>query len=111
MTIRPRPASVPGASTDCQRMSHRGSQALAGRRVILGPSGWICWASHLGGGGTMFEAIELTRSYFAALERGVTGDELAAFYGPEAVQEEYPNRLMPTGAGGRWPRSGMRSCT
>jgi ketosteroid isomerase-like protein len=41
---------------------------------------------------------ELTRSYFAALERGVTGDELAAFYHPDVVQEEFPNRLLPNGA-------------
>ena len=41
---------------------------------------------------------ELTRSYFAALERGVTGDELAAFYHSDVVQEEFPNRLLPNGA-------------
>jgi ketosteroid isomerase-like protein len=43
------------------------------------------------------EALELTRRYFAALERGVTGDALAAFYAPEVVQEEFPNRLVPGG--------------
>src|SRR4051794_36994477 len=41
---------------------------------------------------------ELTREYFAALERGVTGDALAALYHPDVVQEEYPNRLLPGGA-------------
>jgi ketosteroid isomerase-like protein len=46
----------------------------------------------------MAEALELTRRYFAALEAGATGDALAAFYAPEAVQEEFPNRLLPHGA-------------
>lgn len=41
---------------------------------------------------------ELTRAYFDALERGVTGDALAAFYHPDVVQEEFPNRLLPNGA-------------
>ena len=41
---------------------------------------------------------ELTRRYFAALERGATGDDLAALYDPAVVQEEFPNRLLPTGA-------------
>jgi ketosteroid isomerase-like protein len=44
------------------------------------------------------EVLELTRRYFAALEAGATGDALAAFYAPEAVQEEFPNRLSPSGA-------------
>lgn len=41
---------------------------------------------------------ELTLRYFAALERGSTGDALAALYHPDVVQEEFPNRLMPNGA-------------
>jgi ketosteroid isomerase-like protein len=41
---------------------------------------------------------ELTRQYFAALERGATGDALAALYDPDVIQEEFPNRLMPGGA-------------
>jgi ketosteroid isomerase-like protein len=44
------------------------------------------------------EVLDLTRRYFAALEAGATGDTLAAFYAPEAVQEEFPNRLNPHGA-------------
>src|SRR5262245_61890358 len=40
---------------------------------------------------------ELTRQYFAALERGVTGEALAAFYDPAVIQEEFPNRLAPGG--------------
>jgi ketosteroid isomerase-like protein len=45
----------------------------------------------------MAEVLELTRRYFAALEAGATGDALAAFYAPEVVQEELPNRLSPQG--------------
>ncbi len=40
----------------------------------------------------------LTRRYFAALEQGATGDALAAFYDAAVVQEEFPNRLLPSGA-------------
>src|SRR5215831_16546224 len=46
----------------------------------------------------MADALELARRYFAALEGGATGEELAAFYAPEVVQEEFPNRLSPQGA-------------
>jgi ketosteroid isomerase-like protein len=42
--------------------------------------------------------LDLTRRYFAALEAGATGEALAAFYAPEVVQEEFPNRLTPHGA-------------
>jgi ketosteroid isomerase-like protein len=42
--------------------------------------------------------MELVRRYFAALEGGVTGEALAAFYGPDVVQEEFPNRFTPQGA-------------
>lgn len=38
------------------------------------------------------------RAYIAAIEGGAVGDELAAFYHPDAVQDEYPNRLFPAGA-------------
>jgi ketosteroid isomerase-like protein len=44
------------------------------------------------------EVLELTRRYFAALAAGATGQTLAAFYAPEVVQEEFPNRLNPHGA-------------
>jgi ketosteroid isomerase-like protein len=43
------------------------------------------------------EVMEPTRRYFAALEGGATGEALAAFYAPEVVQEEFPNRLNPHG--------------
>jgi ketosteroid isomerase-like protein len=42
--------------------------------------------------------IETARRYLAAVEGGATGDALAAFYTPDAVQEELPNRFMPNGA-------------
>jgi ketosteroid isomerase-like protein len=44
------------------------------------------------------DLLELTRRYFAAVEGGATGEALAAFYAPEVVQEEFPNRLAPHGA-------------
>jgi ketosteroid isomerase-like protein len=45
----------------------------------------------------MMDVRELTRQYFAALERGAVGDALATFYTPDVVQEEFPNRLVPNG--------------
>jgi ketosteroid isomerase-like protein len=38
-----------------------------------------------------------TRAFIAAVEGGAVGEELAAFYHPDVVQEEYPNRLTPMG--------------
>ena len=35
------------------------------------------------------------RAYVAAVEGGAVGDDLAAFYHPDAVQYEFPNRLVP----------------
>jgi ketosteroid isomerase-like protein len=46
----------------------------------------------------MADALELTRRYFTALEAGATGEALSAFYAPEVVQLEFPNRLSPLGA-------------
>jgi ketosteroid isomerase-like protein len=45
----------------------------------------------------MADAQELALRYVDALSRGATGDELAAFYAPDVVQEEFPNRLAPQG--------------
>ena len=42
--------------------------------------------------------LETTRRYFQALEQGVTGEALAAFFHPEARQREFPNRLVAQGA-------------
>ena len=46
----------------------------------------------------MADMLELTRRYFAALEGGATGEALAAYYAPEAIQDEFPNRLYAHGA-------------
>jgi ketosteroid isomerase-like protein len=37
------------------------------------------------------------RAYIAAVEGGAVGDDLANFYHPDAVQYEFPNRLIPRG--------------
>ncbi len=42
--------------------------------------------------------LDFIRRYLSAIEQGATGEALAAFYTPDAVQEEFPNRLVPTGA-------------
>jgi len=42
--------------------------------------------------------IELAKRYLRALEAGAVGDELAAFFTADVVQEELPNRLVPAGA-------------
>lgn len=38
------------------------------------------------------------RAYIAAVEGGAVGDDLAAFYHPDVIQHEFPNRLTPNGA-------------
>ena len=40
----------------------------------------------------------VARAYLAAIERGATGDELAAFFASDVIQQEFPNRLMANGA-------------
>ena len=47
---------------------------------------------------TETDNLALVRRYLAAVASGTTGDALAAFYAPEVVQEEFPNRLMAAGA-------------
>lgn len=42
--------------------------------------------------------LALAYRYLAALEAGTVGDALAAFFTPDVVQEEFPNRLLPAGA-------------
>jgi len=44
------------------------------------------------------DKVELARRYLAAIERGAVGEELAAFFTPDAVQEELPNRMAPEGS-------------
>ena len=38
------------------------------------------------------------RRYYDAIQRGVVGDDLADFYTPDVVQEEFPNQFLPRGA-------------
>ena len=47
---------------------------------------------------TESDNLALVRRYLAAVASGATGDTLAAFYAPDVVQEEFPNRLMANGA-------------
>jgi ketosteroid isomerase-like protein len=42
--------------------------------------------------------LEIVKRYLAAIEAGATGGALAAFFAPDVVQEEFPNRLTPNGA-------------
>jgi ketosteroid isomerase-like protein len=42
--------------------------------------------------------LQAARRYLSAVESGATGDALAAFFTDDVVQEEFPNRLVPTGA-------------
>jgi len=42
--------------------------------------------------------LERARAYLRALEAGASFDELAEFFTPDCVQEEFPNRLVPNGA-------------
>jgi ketosteroid isomerase-like protein len=42
--------------------------------------------------------VAIALKYLAAIERGSVGEELAAFFTPDVIQEEFPNRLVPDGA-------------
>ncbi len=42
--------------------------------------------------------LDTARRYLDAVERGVDGAALAEFFAPDVRQEEFPNRLVPTGA-------------
>ena len=42
--------------------------------------------------------IAIARRYLQAIEAGSTGADLAAFFTPDVVQEEFPNRLVTQGA-------------
>jgi len=43
------------------------------------------------------EHVAIVRRYFDAVGRQATGEELAAFYDPSVIQEEFPNRFVPNG--------------
>jgi ketosteroid isomerase-like protein len=47
--------------------------------------------------------LETAFAYLRAVEGGATGEALARWFTPDVVQEEFPNRLVPTGA-----RRGLR---
>jgi|SRR5688572_134377 hypothetical protein len=44
------------------------------------------------------DLLDITKQYLLALEEGATGERLAAFYTADALQEEFPNRLLANGA-------------
>lgn len=46
----------------------------------------------------MNDNLELARQYLAAIEGMGDCKELAGFFSPDVVQDEFPNRLVPTGA-------------
>ena len=46
----------------------------------------------------MSSNLDTARRYLAALEQGGDCQALAEFFAPEVIQEEFPNRLVPTGA-------------
>lgn len=43
------------------------------------------------------ENLSTIRSYLTALASGITGEQLAGYFTPDAVQVEFPNRLNPNG--------------
>ena len=42
--------------------------------------------------------LDLATRYLEAIQSGMTGDELAGFFSPDVVQEEFPNKFLPQGA-------------
>gem|GEM_PF-183896 len=42
--------------------------------------------------------FDIARSYLAALNAGAGPEDVAAFFAPDAIQEEFPNRFAPAGA-------------
>ena len=46
----------------------------------------------------MSSHLEIAKQYLTALEQGVDCKKLAEFFAADVVQEELPNRLVPTGA-------------
>jgi ketosteroid isomerase-like protein len=47
---------------------------------------------------TPSDNIAIARRYLQAIEAGSTGADLAAFFTPDVVQDEFPNRLVAQGA-------------
>jgi ketosteroid isomerase-like protein len=54
----------------------------------------------------LVDNVAIARRYLAAIEAGASFDEVAAFLTDDIVQEEFPNRLRPSGA--RRDLAGMR---
>jgi len=46
----------------------------------------------------MNDNLEIARHYLAAIEQGIDCEKLSEFFAPDVIQEEFPNRLVPTGA-------------
>lgn len=44
------------------------------------------------------ENLDIATRYLARLSDGAEPEELDAFFSPDIVQEEFPNRLLPNGA-------------
>ncbi|MDB6080685.1 MAG: hypothetical protein JWO82_4432 [Akkermansiaceae bacterium] len=42
--------------------------------------------------------IDLIRQYFAAVENRASEEDITAFFHPDVIQEEFPNRFSPQGA-------------
>lgn len=42
--------------------------------------------------------LETAKRYLSAIEQGIACKQMAEFFSPEVIQEEFPNRLVPTGA-------------
>jgi ketosteroid isomerase-like protein len=42
--------------------------------------------------------IDFVRRYFDAIEAGAGPEEMANFFTPDVIQEEFPNRIVPRGA-------------
>jgi len=46
----------------------------------------------------MNQNLDIAKRYLAALTAGVECQDVAEFFAPDVIQEEFPNRLMPNGA-------------
>ena len=44
------------------------------------------------------ENLETVRRYFEAIEKGAGSEEMTAFFAPDVIQIEFPNRLVVNGA-------------
>ena len=49
------------------------------------------------------DILEVAKQYLSRLSDGAGPEELDSFFAPDAIQEEFPNRLRPNGAAGNLP--------